>query len=66
MPRWVCSDDPIPQGHIRLSDAFDLFYEAVTPDWPALDANTATLRISRTGRLPWPLTRETKPAARQK
>jgi hypothetical protein len=38
MPRWVCSDDPIPEGHIRLSQAFDLYYEAVTPNWQGLDA----------------------------
>jgi hypothetical protein len=30
MPRLVRSDDPIPVGHIRLSQAFDLYYEAVT------------------------------------
>jgi hypothetical protein len=34
----VRSDDPIPEGHIRLSQAFDLYYEAVTPNWQALDA----------------------------
>jgi hypothetical protein len=43
MPRWVCSDDPISEDHIRLSEAFDLFYEAVTSNWQELDAavNTA-------------------------
>ena len=38
MARWICSDDPIPEGHIRLSQAFDLYYEAVTPNWQGLDA----------------------------
>src|SRR5205809_7154091 len=38
MPRLVRSDDPIPVGHIRLSQAFDLYYEAVTPNWQELDA----------------------------
>jgi hypothetical protein len=38
MARWICSDDPIPVGHIRLSQAFDLYYEAVTPNWQGLDA----------------------------
>ena len=38
MPRLVRSDDPIPVGHIRLSQAFDLYYEAVTPNWQGLDA----------------------------
>jgi hypothetical protein len=38
MARWICSDDPIPEGHIRLSRAFDLYYEAVTPNWQGLDA----------------------------
>jgi hypothetical protein len=38
MARWICSDDPIPEGHIRLSQAFDLYYEAVTPNWHELDA----------------------------
>jgi hypothetical protein len=38
MPRLVRSDDPIPEGHIRLSQAFDLYYEAVTPNWQGLDA----------------------------
>src|SRR5262249_5887664 len=37
MARWICSDDPIPEGHIRLSQAFDLYYEAVTPNWQGLD-----------------------------
>jgi hypothetical protein len=36
--RLVRSDDPIPEGHIRLSQAFDLYYEAVTPNWQGLDA----------------------------
>jgi len=38
MPRWVRSDDPIPLGHIRLSEAFDLYYQTVTPNWQELDA----------------------------
>jgi hypothetical protein len=38
MPRLVRSDDPIPVGHIRLSQAFDLYYEAVTSNWQGLDA----------------------------
>src|SRR5215510_5450462 len=38
MPRLVRSDDPIPVGHIRLSQAFDLYYEAVTHNWQGLDA----------------------------
>src|SRR5262245_48769321 len=38
MARWSRSDDPIPKGHIRLSQAFDLYYEAVTPNWLQLDA----------------------------
>jgi hypothetical protein len=38
MPRWVCSDDPIPQDHIKLSEAFNLYYQAVTPNWRELDA----------------------------
>jgi len=38
MARWICSDDPIPERHIRLSQAFDLYYEAVTPNWRELDA----------------------------
>src|SRR5262245_54716229 len=38
MPRLVRSDDPIPESHIRLSQAFDLYYEAVTPNWQGLDA----------------------------
>jgi hypothetical protein len=38
LPRVVRSDDPIPEGHIRLSQAFDLYYEAVTPNWQGLDA----------------------------
>jgi len=33
MARWICSDDPIPEGHIRLSQAFDL-----SPNWQGLDA----------------------------
>ena len=37
MPKWVRSNDPIPYGHIRLSEAFDLFYQAVTPNWRRLD-----------------------------
>src|SRR5262249_60938081 len=39
MPRLVRSDDPIPVGHIRLSQAFDLYYEAMTPNWQGLDAD---------------------------
>src|SRR5262249_10185529 len=38
MPRLVPSDDPILEGQIRFSKAFDLYYEAVTPNWQALDA----------------------------
>ena len=38
MPRLVRSDDPIPEGYVRLSQAFDLYYEAVTPNWQGLDA----------------------------
>jgi hypothetical protein len=43
MPRWVRADDPIPLDHIRLSEAFDLYYQTVTPNWRELDAaiNTA-------------------------
>jgi hypothetical protein len=44
MPRWIRSDDPIPQGHIRLSEAFGLYYQTVTPNWRELDKaiNAAT------------------------
>jgi hypothetical protein len=44
MPRLARSDDPIPVGHIGLSEAFDLYYETVTPNWRELDAaiNAAT------------------------
>jgi hypothetical protein len=38
MQRLARSDDPIPVGHISLSEAFDLYYETITPNWPELDA----------------------------
>jgi hypothetical protein len=38
MPRWVRSDDPVPLDHLRLSEAFDLYYQTVTPNWRELDA----------------------------
>jgi hypothetical protein len=37
MTRWDRSDDPIPEGHIRLSEAFDAYYRKVTPNWEDLE-----------------------------
>jgi hypothetical protein len=37
MTGWPRSDDPIPEGHIRLSEAFDAYYRKVTPNSQELE-----------------------------
>jgi hypothetical protein len=50
MTRWDRSFAPIPEGHIRLSEAFEAYYRAVTPNWRELDAAVTAADEKRGGK----------------
>src|SRR2546427_6748032 len=41
MPAPARSDDPLPPNAIRLSDAFELYYQTVTPEVDAIETELA-------------------------
>ena len=47
MPQGIRSHDPIPEKAISLSNAFDLFYRAVTNNWRELDGAIRTADEAR-------------------
>jgi hypothetical protein len=47
MTRWDRSDDPIPEGHIRRSEAFEVYYRKVTPNAEDLEKAIEAARARR-------------------